>query len=62
MRFTASRRKSEKWLLNYARNANNPIPVGCRVCDYDEKPECAEMITVNEVARPGNEPSKDKKD
>ena len=26
-----------------------------RVCDYDEKPECAETITVNEVAQPGNE-------
>jgi len=27
-----------------------------RVCDYDEKPECAETITVNEVAQLGNEP------
>jgi hypothetical protein len=27
-----------------------------RVCDYDEKPECAETITVNEVTQPGNEP------
>jgi hypothetical protein len=33
-----------------------------RVCHYDEKPECAETITVNEVAQPGNEPSKDEED
>jgi len=33
-----------------------------RVCDYYEKPEFAETITVNEVAQPGNEPSKDEED
>ena len=33
-----------------------------RVCDYDEKGECAETIGVNEVAQPCNEPSKDEKD
>lgn len=33
-----------------------------RVWDYDEKPECAGTITVNEVAKPGNEPSKDEED
>ena len=33
-----------------------------RVCDYDEKGECAETIGVNEVAQPCNEPSKDKQD
>jgi hypothetical protein len=33
-----------------------------RVCDYHEKPECTEAITVNEVAQPGNEPSKDEED
>jgi len=37
------------------------IPSG-RVCDYDEKGECAETIGVNEVAQPCNEPSKDEKD
>jgi hypothetical protein len=30
-----------------------------RVCDYDEKGECAETTAVNEVARPNSEPSKD---
>jgi hypothetical protein len=33
-----------------------------RVCDYDEKGECAETIGVNEVARPRTEPSKDEED
>jgi len=27
-----------------------------RVCDYDEKGECAETTEVNEVARPCKEP------
>ena len=30
-----------------------------RVCDYDEKGECAETIGVNEVAETCNEPSND---
>lgn len=30
-----------------------------RVCDYDEKGECAETVAVDEIAQPGNEPSKD---
>jgi hypothetical protein len=30
-----------------------------RVCDYDEKGECAETIGVNEVPDTCNEPSKD---
>ncbi len=33
-----------------------------RVCDYDEKAECAETIGVNEVAQPCNGPSKDERD
>jgi hypothetical protein len=33
-----------------------------RVCDYDEKGECAETITVNEVVQPSGEPSKDEED
>ena len=33
-----------------------------RVCDYDEKAGCAETIVVDEVARPGDEPSKDRED
>jgi len=33
-----------------------------RACDYDEKGECDETITVNEVAKPSNEPSKDVND
>src|ERR1022692_3497673 len=33
-----------------------------RVCDYDEKGECAETIGVNEASQPCNEPSKDEKD
>jgi hypothetical protein len=33
-----------------------------RVCDYDEKGECAETIGVNEVAQTGNEPSKVEED
>jgi len=33
-----------------------------RVCDYDEKAECAETIGVNEVAQPCSEPSKEKED
>jgi len=33
-----------------------------RVCDYDEKGECAETIGANEVAQPYNEPSKDEED
>jgi hypothetical protein len=33
-----------------------------RVCNYDEKGECAETIGVTEVAQPYNEPSKDEKD
>ena len=28
MRFAADWRKVRKWLLNYARNADNPIPAG----------------------------------
>ena len=30
-----------------------------RVCDYDEKGECAETIDTNEVAQPCDAPSKD---
>jgi hypothetical protein len=33
-----------------------------RVCDYDEKGECAETIGVNEVAESCNEPSRDEED
>jgi hypothetical protein len=33
-----------------------------RVCDYDEKGECAETIGVNEVAQAGNEPLKVEED
>jgi hypothetical protein len=33
-----------------------------RVCDYDEKGDCAETIGANEVAQPYNEPSKDEED
>jgi hypothetical protein len=50
----------EKWLLNYARNANMPIPV--RACDYDEKGECAETVGVNEVAQPRKEASGEEED
>ena len=32
-----------------------------RVCDYDEKGECAETIDVS-VAQPCNEPSEDQED
>jgi hypothetical protein len=31
-----------------------------RVCDYDEKAECAETIVVDEVARPSDEASEDR--
>jgi hypothetical protein len=30
-----------------------------RVCDYDEKGECAETIDTNEVAQPSDAPLKD---
>jgi hypothetical protein len=30
-----------------------------RVCDYDEKAECAETIGVNEVAPPSDAPSQE---
>jgi hypothetical protein len=33
-----------------------------RVCDYDEKAECAETISVSDVAQPRNEPSRDEED
>jgi hypothetical protein len=33
-----------------------------RVCDADEKGECAETVAVSEVARPYNEPYKDEED
>ena len=33
-----------------------------RVCDSDEKAECAETTAVNEVAQPCKEPSRDKED
>ena len=33
-----------------------------RVCDYDEKGECAETIGVNEIAQTFKEPSKDEDD
>jgi len=33
-----------------------------RVCDYDEKGECAETVAVNEVAQPRKKPSKNKED
>jgi len=46
-----------EWLLNYARNANKPIPVASAI--NDEKGECAETIDTNEVAQPSDAPSKD---
>ena len=33
-----------------------------RVCDYDEKGECAETISVSEIAQTRDEPSKDEED
>jgi hypothetical protein len=33
-----------------------------RVCDYDERGDCAETVGVNEAARPYNEPYKDEED
>ena len=33
-----------------------------RVCDFDEKAECAETIAVTEVAQPCAEPSRDEED
>jgi len=33
-----------------------------RVCDYDEKGECAETIGADEVAQPRNDPSNHEKD
>jgi hypothetical protein len=33
-----------------------------RVCDYDDKAECAETIAVDEVAQPRNEPSRKEED
>jgi hypothetical protein len=33
-----------------------------RVCDYDEKGDCAETVGVNEVAQPNIKLSKDKED
>ena len=33
-----------------------------RVCDHDEKGECAETIRISEVTAPSNEPSKDNED
>jgi hypothetical protein len=33
-----------------------------RVCDYDEKGECAETIVLNNAAQPCNERSKDEED
>ena len=32
-----------------------------RVCDYDDKGECAETISVNEIAQAGNAPSETRK-
>jgi hypothetical protein len=33
-----------------------------RVCDYDEKGECAETIAVNEITPLHNEPAKKRED
>jgi hypothetical protein len=33
-----------------------------RVCEYDDKAECAETIAVDEVAQPPKEPSKKEED
>jgi len=33
-----------------------------RVCDYDDKAECAETIAVDEVAQPRNGPPKQVED
>jgi hypothetical protein len=33
-----------------------------RVCDYDDKGECSETTSVNEVAQTCNEPSESKED
>jgi hypothetical protein len=33
-----------------------------RICDHDEKGECAETVGVNEVVEIGNEASKDEED
>jgi len=30
-----------------------------RLCDHDEKGECAETIDINEVAQPHDSPAKD---
>jgi hypothetical protein len=49
-----------KWLLNYARNANNPTPVASAITM--KKAECAETIGVNEVAQPRNEPSRNEEE
>ena len=33
-----------------------------RVCDYDDKAECAKTMAIDEVAQPRNEPSEKEED
>jgi hypothetical protein len=45
-----------EWKNGYSTMSEmQTIPSG-RVCDYDDKGECAETIGVHKVARPYNEP------
>jgi hypothetical protein len=40
-------------------SARETLDLSGRVCDSDEKADCAETIGVTELAQPGKEPSKD---
>jgi len=50
----------EKMATQLCQKCKQTLPG--RVCDYDEKGECAETVGVNEVAQPSDQSSKDDED
>jgi hypothetical protein len=57
MRFTEKLGEGQKMATQLCQKCKQAHPG--RVCDYDEKGECAETIDTNEVAQPCDAPSKD---
>ena len=60
MRFTEKLGEGQKMATQLCQKCKQAHPG--RVCDYDEKAECAETVAVGEVAQPRNEPSKKEED
>jgi hypothetical protein len=56
MRFTEKLGEGQKMATQLCQKCKQAHPG--RVCDYDERAECAETVAVDEVTQPRNEPSK----